>query len=113
MPYFSRSGEGSSCNGWEAIPTATSSRTGTRSLGTSAAQLERALFRRSAGNIIMSTFSAPFTRKAGRRQLAGVVGADVSLLWLKDIVAAVKIYQTGYAFLISKNGSSSPIPNLS
>ncbi len=33
-----------------------------------------------------------------------MVGADISLMWLKDIVSAVKIYQTGYAFLISQNG---------
>ena len=62
-------------------------------------------FDEGAGNIIMSTFSVPFYREIeGHRKLAGVVGADLSLMWLKDIVSAVKIYQTGYAFLISQNG---------
>ena len=58
-----------------------------------------------AGNIIESTFSAPFYQEtAGARKLAGVVEADISLLWLQDIVSKVKIYQSGYAFLISQNG---------
>ncbi len=58
-----------------------------------------------AGNIIMSTFTAPFYRESqGHRAIAGVVGADISLIRLTDIVAAVKIYQSGYAFLLSQNG---------
>ncbi|MGB7911650.1 MAG: adenylate/guanylate cyclase domain-containing protein [Desulfobaccales bacterium] len=58
-----------------------------------------------AGNTIESTYSVPFYReREGRRRLAGVVSADISLMWLKDIVSAVKIYKTGYAFLISQNG---------
>jgi sigma-B regulation protein RsbU (phosphoserine phosphatase) len=62
-------------------------------------------FDEGAGNIIESTFSAPFYRKTdGRRKLAGVIEADISLMWLKDIVSKVKIYQSGYAFLISQNG---------
>ncbi len=62
-------------------------------------------FDEGAGNIIESTYSVPFYRdKDGRRKLAGVVEADISLMWLKDIVSAVKIYDSGYAFLISRNG---------
>lgn len=58
-----------------------------------------------AGNTIESTYSVPFYReKDGRRKMGGVVSADISLMWLKDIVSAVKIYETGYAFLISQNG---------
>ena len=62
-------------------------------------------FDEGAGNIIMSTFSVPFYQEtAGHRKLAGMVGADISLMWLQDIVSKVKIYQSGYAFLISQNG---------
>ncbi|MFI5330523.1 MAG: adenylate/guanylate cyclase domain-containing protein [Desulfobaccales bacterium] len=58
-----------------------------------------------AGNIIESTYSAPFyLTTGGRRHLAGVVEADISLMWLKDLVSKVKIYQSGYAFLLSQNG---------
>ena len=57
------------------------------------------------GNIIMSTFSVPFYKKMnGKNHFQGIVTSDVSLMWLKDIVSAVRIYQTGYAFLISQNG---------
>lgn len=57
------------------------------------------------GNIIMSTYSVPFYKKVdGKRKFRGVATADISLMWLKDIVSSVKIYQTGYAFLISQNG---------
>ncbi len=62
-------------------------------------------FDEGAGNVIMTTFAAPFYQDAGgNRKLQGVVTADVSLIWLKDIVAAVKFYQHGYAFLLSQNG---------
>jgi class 3 adenylate cyclase/HAMP domain-containing protein len=57
------------------------------------------------GNIIMSTYSAPFYRdKNGRKEVRGVVTADISLMGLEKLVASVKIYDTGYAFLVSRNG---------
>jgi class 3 adenylate cyclase/HAMP domain-containing protein len=62
-------------------------------------------FDEGGGNIIMSTFSVPFYQDPdGSRRFKGVVTADLSLKWLTDLVAAVKIFQTGYAFLISQNG---------
>ena len=58
------------------------------------------------GNILMSTCSVPFYRGEGaERRFMGVVGADVSLAWLQDMVSRIKIAKTGYAFLISKNGT--------
>jgi len=58
------------------------------------------------GNITMSTCSAPFYRKIGeKRQFMGVVTADVSLTWLQEMVAGIKIAKTGYAFLVSNNGT--------
>ncbi|HEY9074650.1 MAG TPA: adenylate/guanylate cyclase domain-containing protein [Desulfobaccales bacterium] len=69
-------------------------------------------FDEGAGNIIMSTYSVPFYRKTEEgRKLTGVVGADISLSKLTDIVAAVKIYQSGYAFLLSQNGVFVTHPN--
>lgn len=62
-------------------------------------------FDEGGGNIIMSTFSVPFygQDQEGRR-FRGVVTSDLSLEWIKDVVAKLKIYQTGYAFIISQNG---------
>lgn len=65
------------------------------------------------GDIIMSTFSVPFLRMvAGKKVVAGVAAADISLQALKSIVASVKIYQSGYAFLISQNGVFVTHPNI-
>lgn len=63
-------------------------------------------FDEGAGNIIMATYSVPFYRKVdGKRQFMGIVTADISLEWLRDIVSSIKILKTGYGFLISKNGT--------
>jgi sigma-B regulation protein RsbU (phosphoserine phosphatase) len=58
------------------------------------------------GNILMSTYSVPFYRiKGGRRYLAGVVTADISLEWLRKIVSSIKVFKTGYGVLSSRNGT--------
>ncbi|MBM4275474.1 MAG: serine/threonine protein phosphatase, partial [Deltaproteobacteria bacterium] len=65
-----------------------------------------------AGEIIMATYSVPFYRNvSGKRKLIGVVTADISLSWLQKIVASIKIAETGYGFLISKNGAFVTHPN--
>jgi len=57
------------------------------------------------GNIIMSTFSVPFYKiVSGEKQFLGILTADISLTWLQKLVSAIQIYESGYAFLISKNG---------
>lgn len=56
-------------------------------------------------NIVMTTFSVPFYRKTHHDKVfSGVVSADLSLKWLKEIISTIKIHQTGYAFLISQSG---------
>ena len=63
-------------------------------------------FDEGGGNIIMSTFSVPFYQtKNGNRHFRGVVTADISLEWLDSLMNNLKIYKTGYAFLISKKGT--------
>ncbi len=63
-------------------------------------------FDEGGGGIIMSTYAVPFYRSVdGRRRFMGVVTADVSLEWLRDIVSSIHLSQTGYAFLLSKNGT--------
>jgi sigma-B regulation protein RsbU (phosphoserine phosphatase) len=58
------------------------------------------------GNILMATYSAPFYKKVGgKRSFAGIVTADISLAGLQDVVSSIKVLQTGYGFLISKNGT--------
>jgi len=57
-------------------------------------------------NVSMATYSVPFYRRDGKdRRFLGVVTADVSLGWLQTMISRIKIAKTGYAFLISKNGT--------
>ena len=58
------------------------------------------------GNSLMATCSVPFHQEVnGKRTVAGVVTADVSLEWLKRLVAGTSVLETGYAFLITNNGT--------
>ena len=58
------------------------------------------------GNILMSTYSVPlFVEHAGSKQFIGILTVDVSLLYLQQIVNAIKVYQTGYGYMISKTGT--------
>ncbi len=64
------------------------------------------------GNIIMSTYSVPFYKTvSGKKQFVGVVTSDVSLEWLHKIVSSIRISETGYGFLISKNGTIVTYPD--
>ncbi len=58
------------------------------------------------GNILMATYAVPFYRKVdGQRRFRGVVTADVNLEKLQEVVSSIKVLQTGYGFLISRNGT--------
>ncbi|QLA17189.1 SpoIIE family protein phosphatase [Desulfolutivibrio sulfoxidireducens] len=60
-------------------------------------------FDEGGGNVLMTTLSVPFHRGESKT-FAGVVTADISLDWLKTLVAKISVYNSGYAFLVSKNG---------
>lgn len=58
------------------------------------------------GGIIMSSYSVPFFRNVNNeKKFAGVVVIDMSLDALRQMVSSVKIFKTGYSFLLSKNGT--------
>ncbi|SEL92978.1 sigma-B regulation protein RsbU (phosphoserine phosphatase) [Syntrophus gentianae] len=62
-------------------------------------------FDEGGGNIAMATYSVPFYRYVNKkRTFSGVVTADISLDWLLEIVKKLIPEQTGYAFLVSRNG---------
>jgi phosphoserine phosphatase RsbU/P len=64
------------------------------------------------GNVLMTTYSVPFFRNIdGKRKAVGVVTMDLALDWFTDIVSGVKILETGYASVISKNGTFITHPN--
>ncbi|MFA6584581.1 MAG: SpoIIE family protein phosphatase [Elusimicrobiaceae bacterium] len=70
-------------------------------------------FDEGAGNILMATYSAPFYDGSKDKKIKGVITADVSLHWLTEIISSVKILKTGYAVLISRNGSFVTNPDTS
>lgn len=71
-------------------------------------------FDEGGGNIMMSTYSVPVYKTVNAdRQFMGVVTADLSLEWLKKLFASIRIYQTGYAFLISGKGTFIAHPDVS
>lgn len=63
-------------------------------------------YQEGVGSRLMSTCSLPFyqTTAGGERRLRGIVTADVSLEALTRLVSSVKILDTGYAALLSRNG---------
>ena len=62
-------------------------------------------FDEGAGGIMMATYSVPLYRNAdGVRSFTGIATADVSLDWLLDVVSRLVPSQSGFAFLISRNG---------
>ena len=63
-------------------------------------------FDEGAGNAIMSTYSVPlYSQKDGKKQFIGILTADISLDWLQDYINSIKVYETGYGFVISSNGT--------
>ncbi|MFH1161118.1 MAG: ATP-binding protein [bacterium] len=58
------------------------------------------------GNIVMTTYSSPiYFEKRGQTEFAGVLTSDISLSWLQKMIDTIKVFQTGYGFLISQNGT--------
>ncbi len=59
-----------------------------------------------AGDIIMSTYSVPiYKNQDGQYKFIGILTADISLDWLQEFMNSIKIYKTGYGFMISSNGT--------
>jgi len=64
------------------------------------------------GAMLMTSCSLPFFEQSGeQRRFRGIVVADVSLDWLTEIVASIKVLKTGYSVLVSRNGTVLTHPN--
>ncbi|MEN6464533.1 MAG: SpoIIE family protein phosphatase [Syntrophaceae bacterium] len=62
-------------------------------------------FDEGGSKITMATYSVPFYRYVNdKRVFTGVVTADIPLDWLFNIVIKLIPDQTGYAFIVSRNG---------
>lgn len=70
-------------------------------------------FDEGGGEMLMATYSVPFyTREDGQRRFAGIATVDISLEWLTGIVADIQIFETGYAFMLSRSGVVVTHPDL-
>lgn len=57
------------------------------------------------GDVTMATCSVPFYAvRDGRRALRGIVTSDIRLDSLTQLISSVRILETGYAMLLSRNG---------
>jgi len=80
-------------------------------------ELERAVWTEpyndeGGGNVLMATYTVPFYRTVdGVKEFAGVVTADISLDWLEDMIGDIRIFDTGYAFLLTRHGTFITHPN--
>lgn len=58
------------------------------------------------GNVLMATYSVPFYRTVnGAQRFAGVVTVDISIDWLSDYLNGIRLFESGYAFLIMRDGT--------
>lgn len=63
------------------------------------------------GNILMSSFSVPFYQSAELKSVAGIATSNIALNWLTEIVDSIQVYESGYAFLISRTGTLISFPD--
>ena len=62
-------------------------------------------FDESGGDIVMTTYSVPIMGQTPNGPaFLGVVTADVALDWLRKQVGRISLYNSGYAFLLSRSG---------
>jgi signal transduction histidine kinase len=58
------------------------------------------------GNVMMSTYSVPLYKTInGQKTFIGILTADISQKWLQDFINSIKVFHSGYAFMISSNGT--------
>ena len=65
------------------------------------------------GDTLMCTYSVPIYKQLkGKRVFTGVLTMDISLASFDKIVKNIKVYKTGYGFLVSRTGKiiTSPFP---
>lgn len=58
------------------------------------------------GGILMSTYSVPLYKTSkGKTEFIGILTVDVSLTYLQEIVDSIKVYNSGYGYMISHTGT--------
>lgn len=66
------------------------------------------------GNVLMATYSMPiYYQREGLRSFAGIATIDIELEELTELVSSVRIFESGYAFMVSRNGVAITHPDKS
>jgi signal transduction histidine kinase len=56
-------------------------------------------------NQLVSTYSVPlYDRRHGQKKFVGILTIDLSLDWFQEHISKINVYETGFGFLISRNG---------
>lgn len=70
-------------------------------------------FDKGGGDALMCTYSVPYYKvEKGKRVFTGVLTMDISLSSFERIVNSVKVFESGFAFLVSKKGKIINYPDL-
>lgn len=71
-------------------------------------------FDEGGGDIVMTTYSLPFySNTPSGKVFRGVITCDLSIRWLQELISGIKVYKSGYGFLISNNGTFLSHPDTS
>lgn len=71
-------------------------------------------FDEGGGDVLMTTYSKPLYKKvAGENIFIGVLTIDISLEWLSETISGIEILESGYAFILSKDGTFVTFPDKS
>jgi len=65
------------------------------------------------GNVLMTTYSTPIFINEKDKKFAGVATADIELSWLDETVKNIKVGESGFGFIVSKNDIIIAHPNSS
>lgn len=69
-------------------------------------------FDEGGSDALITSYSIPFFRNSDLgRHIAGVITIDLSLEWFTDIIADVRILESGYAMVLSRHGTIVTHPN--
>lgn len=72
-------------------------------------------FDEGGANRVVSTYSIPIYSGTGaQREFVGIFAIDISLDWLQEFMSEIKVYETGYGFILSKTGVivTHPVKNI-
>lgn len=62
-------------------------------------------YQEGGGDVVLATYAVPVHLRDDKAPVSAVVTGDISLFWLRRLLQNIDVGDSGYAFLISKNGT--------